>query len=92
MNANHFDGPNPFQSPEIIQAELNEPKVKKPQMLPGFPAGACAFLIVVGFMTMMGWWEIRRSRDEILFALTAAGTIFSFILSLRLIRWVVAGV
>ena len=28
MNANHFDGPNPFQSPEIIQAELNEPRRK----------------------------------------------------------------
>lgn len=91
--ANLFDGPNPFQSPEIIQAELNEPKQSKgPPGLRNLPAGTCACLIVFGFLTLFGWRECLRSRDEILFALTAAGTILSLVLSLRMIRWAVGGV
>lgn len=98
MNANHFDGPNPFQSPEIIQAELNEPRPSQTPVehhpLSTFPAAACAFLVISGLFSAIGWYSFlfEPGRDPVTFAMAAGSGLLSFVLSFRLLRWAIAGV
>lgn len=83
--------PNPYESPPVL-AELTEPKPqKKPQMLPGFPAGACAFFIT-SMLLLIGCLTTRRGdwNQYVLGASIMCGT-FAFLFSLPMLRWAFTG-